>query len=256
MNEYSFPVEGTPKIFVRLPAGEVRLVDGPEGTVTVRLEGTASTLDRFLVEARGDEIVIEPSRTGKGRWTSVDVIVQSGTPAEVRARLASADLLARIPLQSVHVETASGEVSIGDVAGSVLVRSASGDIRVGDVGGDLEVASASGDVRAESTAGLSTLKTMSGDVVISDAGGEVTAKSVSGDVSIGRFHGSWFDGKTMSGDVTIGVVSGRRFEVSFQSLSGEVRTDFPVGQGDGGSSRLTVKTVSGDITVQGAPERS
>ena len=255
MKEFSFPVEGTPKVLMRLPAGEVRIADGDPGSMVVRLEGSASTLDRFVVESRGDEIVIEPSRSGRGRWSSVDVTIVCGTPLEVRARLASADLIARVPLRSAHVETASGEVVLGDVSGSVVVRSASGDIRVGEVGGDLEVASASGDLRAESTAGLSTLKTMSGDVFITAAGGEVTAKSVSGEISVTKFDGSWFDAKTMSGDVVIGVVSGRKFEVSFQTLSGDVRTDFPVGQGDGGSSRLAVKTVSGDITVQGAPKR-
>jgi len=255
MKDFSFPIEGTPKISLRLPAGEARIVEGEAGTVIVQLQGKSSTVDRFVVEARGDEIVIEPERGGGGRWTSVDVTIRCGAPPDARARLAAADFRADRSLASAHIESASGDVDLQDVSGDATVRSASGDIRLRAVGGDLEVASASGDLRAESVDGLSTLKTMSGDVYIADAGGEVTAKSVSGEISVPRFHGSWFDAKTMSGDVTIGVVPGRKFEVSFQTLSGDVRTDFPVGQGEGASARLAVKTVSGDINVQGAPER-
>jgi DUF4097 and DUF4098 domain-containing protein YvlB len=257
MKEFSFPAGDAPKISIRLPAGEVRVVEGPADTVVVQLEGRSSTVDRFVVETRGDEIVVEPERSSKGRWTSVDITVRLGVPAEVRARLAAADFRARVPLLSAHVESASGDVDLGDVSADVIVRSASGDIRVGDIGGDLDVSSASGDLRAETIAGSSTLKTMSGDVLIADARGEVIAKSVSGEVAVTRFDGPWFDGKTMSGDVSIGVVAGRRFDVSFQSLSGDVRTEFPVGQGgEGTAARLTVKTMSGDITVQGAPDRA
>lgn len=255
MKEFNFPIEGTPRISLRLPAGEARIVDGEAGTVVVQLQGKSSTVDRFVVEARGNEVVIEPERGSGGRWTSVDVIIRCGAAPEARARLAAADFRADRSLAAAHVETASGDVELQDVSGDVTVKSASGDIRVGEVGGGLEVASASGDIRAESVGGLSTLKTMSGDVFIADAGGEVTAKSVSGDISIPRFGGTWFDAKTMSGDVTIGVVPGRKFEVSFQTLSGDVRTDFPVGEAEGASARLAVKTVSGDINVQGAPER-
>jgi DUF4097 and DUF4098 domain-containing protein YvlB len=255
MKEFSFPAGDAPKISIRLPAGEVRVVDGAADTAVVQLEGRSSTVDRFIVEIRGDEIVIEPERSSKGRWTSVDVTVRCGVPAEIRARLAAADFRAGVPLRSAHIESASGDVDLGNVSGDVIVRSASGDIKVGDVGGDLDVSSASGDLRAEVITGSSSLKTMSGDMQIADARGEVIAKSVSGDVAVNRFDGAWLDGKTMSGDVSIGVVAGRKFEVSFQSLSGDVRTDFPVSQGggDGGAAaRLTVKTVSGDITVQGA----
>ncbi|HSM02534.1 MAG TPA: DUF4097 family beta strand repeat-containing protein [Acidimicrobiia bacterium] len=255
MKEFTFPVEGTPQISLRLPTGDARIVDGDSGTVVVQLQGRSSTLDRFVVEARGNEIVIEPERGGGGRWTSVDVTIRCGVPLDARARLAAADFRADRSLASAHIETASGDVELHDVSGDVTVRSASGDVRVGAVGGGLELASASGDLRAESVGGVSTVKTMSGDVLIAEAGGEVNAKSVSGEISVPRFHGSWFDAKTMSGDVTIGVAPGRKFEVSFQTLSGDVRTDFPVGQGDGASARLSVKTVSGDINVQGAPER-
>ena len=75
-------------------------------------------------------------------------------------------------------------------------------------------------------------KTAAGDITIDDAQADVTAHSASGDIELGRFSGNSFNAKTLSGDVRLGVTSGRTFAVSFQSLSGDVRTDFPISTGE------------------------
>jgi hypothetical protein len=255
MKEFRFEPTGTPTVSLRLPSGRVRVLHGDPNALVIQLDGRSSAVDRFIVEERGGEIVIEPERSSKGRWASVEVTIWCGEPIHFRGRIVAADFTAALDLASVHIESASGEVSVDEVAGDATIRSASGDIRAGTVGGDLEVAAASGDVRAGHVKGSTSVKTASGDVKIGTADGEFVAKSASGSIFVSRFEGSSFDAKSLSGDVSLGVPSGRKFEVTFHTLSGEVHTDFPVGQGDQGgrtSARLSIRTISGDITVQGA----
>jgi len=253
VREEHFPVTGTPRVSFRLPLGDARIVEGRSGEVSVVLDGREATLRRFIIEMRGDELVIEPERSSPIRWSSVDLTIRIGKPGEIRARLASAHLKAATTLAMLHAESASGDVTAGDVLADATIHSASGDVRLGRVAGRLDVAAASGDIRADAVVGGASVKSASGDIHIGDGTGDIIVKSASGDVTVARFDGSWLDVKSLSGDVTVGVVPGRRLEVSFQTLSGDVRTDFPVGSGgDGGTGRLTLKTVSGDIVVQGA----
>ena len=246
-----FEVEGTPRLSLRLPSGSVRIVHGGQGTVVVRLRGGDRDLERFVVEQRGDEVVVEPERSsGWGRWSAADVVVEVGEPAVLRARLASGDLAAAADLAEASVDTAAGDVRLGDVTGAVAVKSASGDVRLGRVG-RVSLTAASGDLVADEIGGTLEAKTASGDLQVGRAGGDVSVRTASGDLRIRGFHGDSLDAKTLSGDVQIGVAPGRRYRVSFSSMSGEIRTDFPVSEGEGGGApaSVAVKTVSGDITI-------
>jgi DUF4097 and DUF4098 domain-containing protein YvlB len=151
-----------------------------------------------------------------------------------------------------YVETASGDVVVGNVRGDASIRSASGDVRLTDVGGRLDAAAASGDIRGE-VVGSVEVKSASGDVRLREVRRDALVRTASGDVTVGRFSGDSFDVKSISGDITVGVPPGRRYDVEFSTLSGEIRTDFPIqGAEEAGSpARLEVKTVSGDIRVKG-----
>ncbi len=249
-----FEISGTPRIFLRLPAGAARVVAGEEAVVEVRMSGREATLERFLVEERGGRIVIEPEGGRIGRWAGVDVELRLGTGADVHTRLTSGDVSVNTEIATLVVESASGDVAVGAVSGDVKIKTASGDIKVGSVGGRLDVAAASGDVRV----GLSqdvVVKTASGDIDIGEVAGSMVAHSASGDIEVERFTGDLFQAKTLSGDVRLGLTAGRSFAVEFQSLSGDIRTRYPVdsgGPGTGTTARLAVTTMSGDIVVRDA----
>jgi len=256
MKTFHFTVTGTPRLDLRLPLGDLRIVPGAAGSVNVSLDGRDAAVARMVVEQRGDVIHLEPDRSQGIRWSSVDVVVAVGEAPDVHARLTSGDLTISTDLASLAVETASGELVAGLVRGDATIRSASGDVRLGNVAGRLDVALASGDLRAE-VVGTAEVKSASGDIAVREVQGDVVARSASGDITVGRFCGDRFDAKSMSGDVTFGVPPGRRFDVSFSTISGDVRTDFPVqGTAETGSpARLEVKTVSGDIRVKGVERR-
>jgi hypothetical protein len=252
MTEHRFDVGNDVRFDVRLPVGEVRIVSGSGTEAVVTLDGRPGAVDRFTVERRGDVIYVEPDGTRLRGWSSVDLVLQTPVPASVHARVTAADLIADVDLESLAVESAAGDISAEGVTGDLDIKSASGDIRVKWVGGRAAVSAASGDVRID-RAGEVNVKTASGDVFVGSAAADVVVKSASGDVVVGRFEGTRFDGKSMSGDVIVGVTGGRRYEVSFSSLSGDIRTDFPVADGAAGASaHLDIKTVSGDIKVKSA----
>ena len=249
-----FEISGTPRIFLRLPAGAARVVAGEEAVVEVRMSGREATLERFLVEERGGRIVIEPEGGRIGRWAGVDVELRLGTGADVHTRLTSGDVSVNTEIATLVVESASGDVAVGAVSGDVKIKTASGDIKVGSVGGRLDVAAASGDVRVGSSQDV-VVKTASGDIDIGEVAGSMVAHSASGDIEVERFTGDLFQAKTLSGDVRLGLTAGRSFAVEFQSLSGDIHTRYPVdsgGPGTGTTARLAVTTMSGDIVVRDA----
>jgi len=251
---FSFDITGRPGVSVRVATGDVTIVAGEPGRVAVTLTGSERTLERYVVEQRGDTVVVEPDRSGSvGRWGSVQIVVAVGEPPEARVRSASGGLRAATPLASLTIDTASGDMDVPEVIGPVAVKSASGDLRVGTVGGVLEFTGASGDIRVE-RAGELRVRLASGDLSAREVLGAATVKSASGDVSIAAFRGDELDVKTLSGDVAVGLPGGRRYDVSFQTLSGDVRTDFPVAGGDdlGAPARLGISSMSGDIRIRAA----
>jgi DUF4097 and DUF4098 domain-containing protein YvlB len=249
-----FEIAGTPRLSVRLPAGEVRVMAGPAGQVTVRARGAESDLSRLVITAQGDRVTVEAERSGWGRWAAVDIEVVVGVAPEVRARLASCGLALDTTVREVDVTTASGNVQAGVVEGRLVARLASGDLAAA-AAGSLDVVSASGDVRVPRVLGEAVVKTASGDVALGTVAGDLTVRTASGDIVVSRLEGSRLDARAVSGDVRVGVPAGRRYAVSLQSLSGDVRTDFPVsGEGSGAPARLQVTTVSGDIRITGAAD--
>ena len=250
-----FEITGTPRLSVRLPAGEVRVLAGPAGQVTVRARGAESDLSRLVITGQGDSVMVEAERSGWSRWAALDVEVAVGRAPDIRARLASCHLVLDTTVRAVDVTTASGNVQAGVVEGRLVARLASGDVAAASAG-SLDVVSASGDVRVPRVLGEAAVKTASGDVTLGTVAGDLAARTASGDIVVSRLEGSRLDAKTVSGDVRVGVPAGRRYTVSLQSLSGDVRTDFPVsGEAGGAPARLQVTTISGDIRLTGAADR-
>lgn len=249
-----FAITGRPRLVLRLPSGDVRVVAGSPGEVVVRARASGTDAERLNIAVHGDTVTVEAERSGWGRWASVDVEIAVAVPPEIRARLASGALVLHTPAAEVDASSASGGVEAGVIEGRLSVRLASGDIRV-EAAGSLEVISASGDVRVTRVDGSASLKTASGDVNLGTVAGDLTVRTASGEVVVSRFEGSRLDAKTVSGEVRVGVPSGRRYTVSLQSLSGEVRTRFPVsGEAVGAPARLQVGSVSGDISIGAAAE--
>jgi DUF4097 and DUF4098 domain-containing protein YvlB len=130
------------------------------------------------------------------------------------------------------------------------------------------ISSVSGSVKVSDVAGRISASSVSGDVAVRGASGSVSASSVSGDVNvdINRLEGE-DDMKfsSVSGSVHVKAPSHLAADVDMSSFSGSVKTDFGLevhegrqgmrrwarGRiGDGGTRRLKMSSVSGDLSLQ------
>lgn len=248
----SFTVDNDPRLELKLSSGSVRLLSGDAGSIEVSIQGSSRSLEKLVVEQRGNTVIV---RQRQRRLGSLEVTVVVPGGASVEAELASADLTADVNLGSLTAEISSGDVSAGGVTGDTSVVTASGDVKLGTVGGHVEVATASGDIKIANAVGEVECKTLSGDVAIGRASARVNTKTASGDLKVGAFDGSALSFKSMSGDARIGLKSGLILDVDIETLSGDVRNEFGLSAeptGEAKRAELTIKTLSGDITLLSA----
>ncbi len=248
----TFQVGDRVRVEAATTAGEVVVSEGAAGTVSVRVSG--SKADEFRIEQRGDLIVVAPER-GMRRWfggADIDLEVPAG--AILHLRTTSGDVAVNVPTAELNVSLASGDVRAADVAGIAVVRSAAGDVYVDDVGERLEVTTASGDVRVGRVGRDLTATTASGYVHVERVGETAGVKTASGDVVISRFDGTDLQVTTLSGDVRVGLPPRRLLDLDLQTLSGDLRNRLPEGGGGAPERSVTLrlKTVSGDVTLEGA----
>jgi len=218
----SFSTPEPVRLEIRIPAGDVE-IETAEGTETVvELEFRGRDADQVeqeaRIEARGREIVIESAqRMGQDGDYRVRVVTPHGV--DVRAELASADIVGRGRFDEVEIDIASGDVSLDQVGAEARINSASGDV----------------DVRESSAARINTA---SGDVRI--------RRVAEGDL---RIHSA-------SGDVEVGIAKGSRLWVDAQSLSGSTSSELELegapADDEGPLVELRVQTMSGDVAVRRA----
>jgi Putative adhesin len=150
--------------------------------------------------------------------------------------------------------------------------------------------SVSGEIMLDGLTGSVDANTVSGNLEAQGLDGDIAFKSVSGDLTLAEGHLSRLDAKTVSGRVTadvdlapagevrVGTVSGEvairlpgqtSATVSLRSLSGHVHTDFDgldsadgpsaknvAGTLGGGSGKLSVASMSGDVAILRCPGRA
>ena len=267
---HTFDTPGQTRLRVRNAAGLISVEPSESGRTTVELEAlrdddaTREAIERARVEQNGDEITVEigtggigfgvgPAWISFGRTPKVGVRIRCPEGADLDCITASADTAATGRLGRVEVKTASGDVSVEDVAG-LRVQSASGDVRANTVDGEARLQTVSGDARVRTVSGPATVTLVSGDFAIDDAQGDLSAKSVSGDLRVGAIQQGEIKLQSVSGDVRVGVRPGTRLRIDANSTSGAVSSELDVRDAPSETpstreGRLEVKTVSGDIEI-------
>jgi len=266
MTTFNLDVPSELAVDLKLPIGHVEFAVGPAGHATVELTATGGLGEQLIEESRvelvGNRLIVHaPERGTRGLGLfrarvsgSIRVAITIPEGADLSADVAAADIDAPVPFRSVEVRSASGDVRLGNVAGSASVHTASGDVDLGDVDGDLAAATASGDIHVGAVCGAATARTASGDIAISSLGSDARLRSVSGDVDVRELIGGDVDVASTSGDVQLRVASGLQIHLDVSSVSGELRSDLGGGDGTTGEVDLSLRarSVSGDITISRA----
>ena len=267
---------------IELPSGRVNVFAITTNTTEIELSGTragdedARTLiERTRVEQSGGTIIVHvPDAKGFLRRTP-ELAITARVPigSDLEAKLKSADLEAEGELGAAKIESASGDISVGDLSGDVRITAASGNVTLGTVGGivrlqtasgdatvetacgDCHVQTASGDIQIDAVEGDFTARTASGDVVVREAGMSANVKTASGDVQLRQVATGKVDVTTASGDVSIGVQRGVIVWTDLTSLTGSVSSGLDATEPDGdseGSLELRAHSTTGDIALRSA----
>lgn len=278
--EKQFETTGPINLTVELYVGDVTLRTHESTTTTIRLHPHGSRgeehADKFVVEARGNDVVVLAPKKGSGLLAlakgTVDVEVDLPAGSTVDARTGSGDISGSGVYAEVRVATGSGDVTVDEV-GTGEAKSGSGDVRLrivragaslktgsGDLvvdlaGGRIDAVSGSGDVSIRRIEAGAKVKTGSGDVVVGSTAGDLDLLTGTGDVRVDAVHGGELRAKTGTGDVVLGVPHGVAAYLDLNTVTGDVAIDLDdaVGPDDAESTTaLTVHSGSGDIHVKRA----
>jgi hypothetical protein len=246
----------------RIAAGNTVRINNLAGTINVERSGSGQVeVTGQKVYRRGDPADVRFEVVPEGGNVTICAIWYEGRCTENgpksgnrrddddRNNDVSVTFTVRLPA-GVKLEASgvSADVNVTGATAGVSANSVSGNVILNDITGDIRVNSVSGDVKVT---GAST--------------GAIHANSVSGDVEIGvdQLTGSGdLEFSTVSGDVEITLPANLDATVEMSTLSGELKSDFPMTmQGEtrrrniearigSGGRLLKFHSVSGNVTLR------
>lgn len=155
---------------------------------------------------------------------------------------------------------------VSGISAKTSVKSVSGNITLDGVTGSVDATTISGDIEAQGVGGRIGFNSVSGDLTLADGSVDrLDAKTVSGRITADidlDCNGSLHVG-TVSGPVAIRLPGDTSTQVELRSAAGRVQSEFaglssskqPGGNtlngrlGTGGSGRVSVTTMSGQVTL-------
>lgn len=220
------------------------------GILYIRQNNTASSFFLFgrdLVTA--DVELYLPKRI----WESIAVTTVSG----------DVELPSGLDVRKLDVKTASGDVELQGVAcPDMRLHTAGGDIDGRSLRGEIKAEAASGDMVFEGDFSNLEISTASGDVRVMGSVAAARCNSASGDISIRTgVMPHELNLTSRSGDCEVRIPDGQGFTLRFRTVSGDIRSEFPMvapmgaKSGNavylgGGESVMNLSTVSGDISMK------
>ena len=155
-------------------------------------------------------------------------------------------------VDSLRVNSGSGDVNVERVEKDAAVKTGSGDVVLGTVGGEASFSSGSGDLDLVTGGRALVAKTGSGNVRIGTAPADLRITTASGDTRIDAVDAGEVRVKAASGDVVAGVRAGTAAWLDVRTVSGRVRSGLDATTEPLSSDRqvrLQLSTVSGDIEL-------
>jgi DUF4097 and DUF4098 domain-containing protein YvlB len=146
----------------------------------------------------------------------------------------------------VTANSISGEITIKATAGETEIGTVSGDIELVDAIDRITINTVSGDVHASKLRGRTRVEGVSSELVLDDVTGDVSAKAVSGDITLRGVKSSSVRAETVSGEITYEGSVGSTGTYEFNAHSGDVRLDIPANA----NAQLSLQTWSGEINSQ------
>jgi hypothetical protein len=278
------PTFDTPEpISVRLSLGfviaNVRITadDRAETTVDVRPVDASDKADMKIaeqtrVEYADGRLALRAPKLGPlfGRSGAIDITIVLPSGSQLQGETGMGELVCVGRLGECRFKTGYGEIRL-DQAGAVHLNSASGDVTVGDAAGDAEITASNGAVNLGRIDGPATVKNsngstwigeITGDLRVNGANGavavdrahaDVTAKTANGGVRLGEVSRGAVNLETAAGSVEVGIRTGTAAWLDLNTSSGRVRNELAAAPGPDDTDetvKVRAHTYVGDITIR------
>lgn len=248
---FHFDVEESPRIRLRVRSGDITVRPSSQGTVSIKLDGDAETIDETNIEATSDAVSVR-TRSEKKRWFSqtMDVDVAAPPGSSIRIHVGSGDVVIHVPTTLIDVNSGSGDILIDEPVDDVRIKIGSGNVSLRARANNLHISCGSGTVRAEDC-GDCTVNTASGPIELGRVDGSLSVKTASGRIRVHRASGQDVRITSMSGDVTVGLAPGLKVDARITTLSGDFRNDIvPTGGKKTSRMVLLIKSFSGSVRLR------
>lgn len=216
-------------------------ITSTSGNVTVndvaaRLTARTSSGNIRASKIRDDAVAIGSS--GSVRLESIGGrAVARSSSGSIFVLSVSGDVEASTNSDNVTVEDVRGRVIASSLSGNVFVRKVDEGVRANSTSANVEISAAKGRIEAE---------TISGSILLREVDSrDLRLKSLSSSVRYqGQLHNDGhYEFNSFSGDVVITIPAESEFNLTAQSFSGTVNTEFPI--------QLTTGKLSSRGPVQG-----
>lgn len=229
---------------------DVRILAATDGDAGLRLDATSSRITLTVDEG---------NRHGRHGGGEARYDVSVPRDAHLNLEAVSGNVTAIGTQGTIRASSVSGAVDVSGGSREVSVESLSGSVRASQVNGNLRAESVSGNVRAENITGTVEASSVSGTIrLVGIQSRDVRAETVSGDIIYtGNIEpGGKYDFESHSGSVQLNIPRGTGAQVSVETFSGDITTNFapirPPGQKPirGGSFEFTIGDGRARISAQ------
>jgi len=180
---------------------------------------------------------------------SIDVTVELPSGSEITGSTGLGDLHATGRLGRTRYKSGTGHIQL-DESGELHIHTATGTVTVGQVAGNAEISTSSGRLQLGAITGTAVVKNSNGATTIGAAGGAVRVRSANGDITVEHAEDG-VEAKTANGSVRVLDVA--RGTVTLETAMGDIE----IGIREGSAAWLDVKTrfgrVHNDMAEGGAP---
>lgn len=266
--EYSESVSDIKDITVRLVSEDIQFVtsEGKELKIVQNASYNLKESDKLEVNRTGNNISIQKPNVNHvfnmfssfNRRESIVIYIPLEYENEVRVKTVSGTIcLDGINLSQIECGSTSGDIEMNlmDIENEVILETVSGDIKLDEVKSNkIDINTTSGGIKLrDNKVKFIDASTTSGDVKFQGLGNYFKINTTSGKVEIELEE--MFEeitSSSVSGDIRIKIPENDGFKLKYSTISGDLKSDFNLDAGEykTGSSKITLRTTSGDIDIE------
>lgn len=165
------------------------------------------------------------------------------SPADTQGRVSAGLLRASINLD---LNTAGGDITVGDLSGNVRARTAGGDLKFARIDGELDGGTSGGNITLREGTARAKLHTSGGDIEVDRAGGATEVSTSGGSIRLNSVE-NLVSASTSGGDVRATITGPIKQDTVIGTSGGQVE----VHVAKGAAFNLDASTSGGDVDASG-----